>query len=288
MEKKENQKQVICDSIIDKFKKRKRCTKRIASNITLNLISVSILPHNVCWSDMEGFVTRRFGPFSHYFRNAKNEIIAGMRFNVTYHCKGQYNANGLYLAEATITPYKIFAHPGYELICNVTASDPINYGTKANPIAGFVLKVQTQVRSRHPLMSNPLNLGQQDATQQSSTQQDSTQQSSTQQSSNQQDLKQLSSNQQSSTQQNSYQINIEEVSMLSDILLKSKALQSKVVNCKNLITKNIVLPKPNRRTKCVVPTKISHHRNSKVNVEEQCLSVLIRGDCQVYLLSDYM
>lgn len=39
------------------------------SNITFNSISVSVIPRNVEWYDMEGFVMRKYGPFSFNFKD---------------------------------------------------------------------------------------------------------------------------------------------------------------------------------------------------------------------------
>jgi len=240
MKKIENQKFVFCDSFKDKFGKRKYCTKRIASNIYLNLVSVSILPQNACWSDMDGFVARKYGPFEFDFRNAKEDIIAGMRLYVTYNCNGQFNSTGHYLAEATISPCRIFANPGYELTCNVTASNPINYGTKANPIAGVVLKVQMQVKSYHKLKSNSLY---------------------------------------------SLENSIESKALLNsdepvdEINLTANNNSSIAINSRAIISST-----HSHHTESVASSNISHRCRSRLNVEEQYLNVIVRGDCQVNLL----
>lgn len=122
------------------------------SNITFNSTSVSILPPNASWSDMEGFVLRRYGPFKFNFTNAKNDTIAEIVLFISYGCNGKFNSSGHYLADATVSPYSIFANPGYHFTCNVTASDPINFGTTSDPIPGVNLKLQMQVKSYNKLI----------------------------------------------------------------------------------------------------------------------------------------
>ena len=294
----ENQKPIVCNSKVRRFLKRKHCSKRIPSNIQLNLISVSILPRGAGWSEMEGFVTRKYGPFVYYFRNEKDEIIAGIRFHVTYHCKGQSNGKGFYLAEATITPYKLYAHRGYELICNVTASDPMNYGTKADPIAGFVLKVQLQVRSKHPLKSNPLNSNPLNSNPLNTTPLNTTPLKTTPLNSTLIDTQQnqVILNQQSQNQQSQNQQSPDQQSKKQNKTIKSrlKSIQSPLVKRKNILIgviprKQIILPISHPQgMQSITTVQTSGYKENRINVEEQHLSVLIRGDCQVSLLSDYL
>lgn len=124
------------------------------SNISLNLISVSVLPEKAEWSDMEGFLSRKYGPFEFSFRNQNNDIVAGITFYVSYNCQGKYNSSGHYLAEATISPSEAFADPDCYFTCNVTAGEPVNYGTRADPVAGVTLKVQMRVISRDTLKTD--------------------------------------------------------------------------------------------------------------------------------------
>ncbi|EQK43216.1 hypothetical protein C672_2160 [[Clostridium] bifermentans ATCC 638] len=119
----------------------------IESNVNFKSVSVSVLPKNAVWEDMEGFVDRKYGPFGYYIRNKNDEIIANLIFYFSYSCKGTFNGKGSYLADATVSPKTISASPGYYLDCNVTASEPKNYGTKENPAPGVTLRLQVKISS---------------------------------------------------------------------------------------------------------------------------------------------
>ncbi|ATW26656.1 hypothetical protein [Candidatus Formimonas warabiya] len=242
MDKIKNQKFATGDSFKAKFAQRKHI-KQIASNISLNLISVSVLPQNAKWSDMEGFVARKYGPFGFNFRNVNEDIIAGMTFYVSYNCHGQFNSAGQYLAEATISPRDIFANPEYYLTCNVTASNPINYGTKADPIAGVILKVQMQVKSYHKLKSNPHYALENSIV-----------------------PKVLSNSDEP----------------MNDINLIAANDSSKAIDSKAIISSAY-----SHDTESVTASETLCYKGSRSNAEEQYLNVIVRGDCQVALISAY-
>ncbi len=132
----------------------KRSTQRLKSNITVNSITVSVLPRRTSWSDIQGFKAMKYGPFVFRFRNINNEIVAGITFYISYNSFGEFDEKSNYLSEVTVLPVEVFAKPGYDFVCDVTAGKPMNYGTKDNPIAGVVLKVQLQVNSFHKLKSD--------------------------------------------------------------------------------------------------------------------------------------
>lgn len=123
----------------------------IESNVNFNSVSVSVLPKNAVWEDIEGFVDRKYGPFGYSIRNENDEIIASLIFYFAYSCKGTFNGKGSYLADATVSPKIISASPGYYLDCNVTASEPKNYGTKENPAPGVTLRLQVKISSYRDL-----------------------------------------------------------------------------------------------------------------------------------------
>jgi hypothetical protein len=246
---------VIGDSIKDKFPKRKYGRGHIASNISLNIISASVLPQNVSWSDMEGFVSRKFGLFKFNFKNANDDIVAGMEFYVTYNCKGQYNSTGQYLTEVTISPNEIFANTGYELTCNVTASEPINYGTRANPIAGVVLKVQMQVKSHYKLKTDPLHSLE-----------------------NPIETKVLPNSDELVEEGTSTATNYSSIAKNSETIIPSSRVKdSEVINSLSR----------SHQTVNTVSSKLSHLYRNGFYVEEQFLNVIVRGDSQVSILSAY-
>lgn len=147
----ENKKIENCNNIdINLIKNEYRLTNT-ESNISFNSVSVSVLPKDVEWYEMEGFVDRKYGPFDYIFKSIKNEVVGRVKFNFSYSCKGKYNSKGFFLANATVYPKLLFASSGYYLECNVSASNPRNYGTEDEPIPGVDLKLQVRIKSYEKL-----------------------------------------------------------------------------------------------------------------------------------------
>ncbi|WGX75258.1 hypothetical protein QJS64_14595 [Paraclostridium bifermentans] len=119
-----------CEKFESKIIKNNWSCNGIESNVNFNSVSISVLPIDANWYDMEGFIDKMYGPFNYTIENKNGDIIAKLDFYFTYSCKGSFNGNGKYLADATVSPKLIFASPGCYLDCNVSASAPKTMGLK--------------------------------------------------------------------------------------------------------------------------------------------------------------
>lgn len=124
------------------------------SNIIFNSISASVLPSKANWSDMEGFSGKKYGPFEINFMDESYNNVAGISFYISYNCNGKYNSKGAYLTDIIVAPKIIYAKPTYYFTCDVTFSEPINYGTAEDPIAGITLTLKMEVKSYNSLDSS--------------------------------------------------------------------------------------------------------------------------------------
>ncbi len=252
--------------------------RNIGSNIHLNLSTVSIIPKTACWSDMEGFMSRKYGPFVFHFRNSKGDIVAGIRLYVTYNCNGKYNSTGHYLSKVGISPYEIFSNMGYDLTCDVSASGPINFGTKEEPIAGVILKVTMKLKSYKELLStvtsytlDSLIQNQNEAT---DTELLIVETSSLENSMN--DYKKEDYDKQEKLEINSEADDRESNNNESNDSERNSMVNKELSNRARKDDMNAFKGK--------VANMITSNKY-KVNTEMQFLNVIIRGDCQVSILS---
>lgn len=143
----EGKKLKSCNDLEVKVVKNEYRLSNKGSNVNFNSLLVSVLPRDVDWCKMEGFIDEKYGPFNYIFKNTKDEIVAKLDFWFNCSCKGTYNSRGRFLVDATVCPKLAFAAPGYFLDCNLTGGNPKNYGTVEDPIPGIILKLQVRLKS---------------------------------------------------------------------------------------------------------------------------------------------
>ena len=106
------------------------------------------IPKGVSWTDMEGFKDYRWGPFGWDFSNILGMDNVKFSWNFIWSCKGSYNGHGAFIMNAGASIIEIYAAWGYTVNVNVNVdSNPINYGTKVDPIAGLAVEVTFDLRS---------------------------------------------------------------------------------------------------------------------------------------------
>lgn len=106
------------------------------------------IPKGVSWTDMEGFKDYRWGPFGWDFSNILGMDNVKFSWNFVWSCKGSYNGHGAFIMNAGASIIEIYAAWGYTVNVNVNVdSNPINYGTKVDPIAGLAVEVTFDLRS---------------------------------------------------------------------------------------------------------------------------------------------
>jgi len=106
------------------------------------------IPKGADWSDMEGFVDYRWGPFGWDFSNILGMENVKFSWNFVWSCKGSYNGHGAFIMNAGASIVEIYAAWGYTVNVNVNVdSTPINYGTKVDPVAGIAVEVTFDLKS---------------------------------------------------------------------------------------------------------------------------------------------
>ena len=101
------------------------------------------VPKGADWTELEGFVDARWGPFCWEYENLWGSTVAKFSWYFSWTCKGSYNRKGAYIMNAGVAIKEIYS--AWTFNVDVTASvesNPVNYGTKANPIAGLAIQVQ--------------------------------------------------------------------------------------------------------------------------------------------------
>jgi len=106
------------------------------------------VPKGVTWTDLEGFKDYRWGPFGWDFSNILGMNNVKFTWNFVWSCKGSYNGHGAFIMQAGASIVEIYAAWGYTVNVSCTVdSNPINYGTKVDPIAGLSVEVTLDLRS---------------------------------------------------------------------------------------------------------------------------------------------
>jgi len=106
------------------------------------------VPKNVKWDELEGFQDRSFGPFGWEFKNTFGVTNVNFKWHFSYACKGSYNGHGAFLLNVGTGIEEIYVAWGYTVNVNaVVDSQPTNYGTKVDPIAGLSIEVTMEVKT---------------------------------------------------------------------------------------------------------------------------------------------
>jgi len=106
------------------------------------------IPKDADWMDLEGFQDMSYGPFAWTFKNTLGTTNVNFKWHFAYACKGSYNGHGAFLLNVGTAIEEIYAAWGYTVNVNATVdSNPVNYGTKVDPIAGLAVEVTMDVKS---------------------------------------------------------------------------------------------------------------------------------------------
>jgi len=106
------------------------------------------IPKGLQWNELEGFTDYKWGPFEWDFNNVVGMTNVKFHWNFAWSCKGSYNGHGAFIMNAGAAVVEIYAAWGYtvDVTCTVD-SNPVNYGTKVDPIAGLAVEVTLNVKS---------------------------------------------------------------------------------------------------------------------------------------------
>jgi len=103
------------------------------------------VPQGVSWSSLEGFKDARWGPFQWEFENVFTTTVK-FHWYFAWSCKGSYNGHGAFIMNAGASVEEIYAAWGFTVGVTCTVdSNPVNYGSKVDPIAGLAVEVTLSV-----------------------------------------------------------------------------------------------------------------------------------------------
>jgi len=107
-----------------------------------------VVPKNVKWDELEGFRDMSFGPFGWEFKNVYGMTNINFKWHFAYACKGSYNGHGAFLMNVGTGIEEIYVAWGYNVnVKAVVDTNPTNYGTKVDPIAGLTIEVTMEVKT---------------------------------------------------------------------------------------------------------------------------------------------
>lgn len=121
-------------------------------SVKINNVSVSVIPECKKWFELQGFKESKYGPFNYKFKDSNGEDIGNFKFYFHYNHSGNNEGNGKYLENVTVIPEYVSISSGYNFICNVTHSRPMNYGTFYDPIAAIIINIDISVEGINNLI----------------------------------------------------------------------------------------------------------------------------------------
>lgn len=132
-----------------------KCIEDKNSIITINNISVSVIPEGLSLKDLKGFKRKKCTPIFCSLKTFDNFNIATFEIHFSCQYGGNYDNRGYYLANASASIKNIIIYQGFNLTFNTLSSEALNYGSFTDPIAGLILSVEAVVDSCYHLVSTP-------------------------------------------------------------------------------------------------------------------------------------
>ena len=113
---------------------------------------IAVLPNaSIEWNAMENWK----GPAAHTYVIIKKNIFGNpiMRntYTVAYNYGGQLNGRGAFIANATIIPSDVRVSYGWQLDAEAQIGQPVNVGSKDDPVAGIDLSIRWRVSNSFSL-----------------------------------------------------------------------------------------------------------------------------------------
>ena len=99
--------------------------------------------------DLENWEGPASKDYTLHYANKKNKKVVEFTFRVIYTYGGSYQGHGKFLNNVTITPTSIKLASGYHFTFDLNTLEPINIGTKTDPIAGIQMELRWLVESSH-------------------------------------------------------------------------------------------------------------------------------------------
>ncbi len=110
--------------------------------------TVSVLPlSQPNWQQMETWKGPQAKSYTLQAKNLYGVVVVSHTYTVAFHYGGSLDGRGQFLANATIIPTNVNVMWGFTLNSDVKVGDPLNSGTKADPIPGIGLGLEWAMSS---------------------------------------------------------------------------------------------------------------------------------------------
>lgn len=110
--------------------------------------TVSVLPQSQPnWQQMETWKGPQAKSYTLAAKNLYGVVVVSHTYTVAFHYGGSLDGHGQFLANATIIPTNVNVLWGFTLNSEVKVGDPLNSGTKKDPIPGIGLGLEWSMSS---------------------------------------------------------------------------------------------------------------------------------------------
>lgn len=116
--------------------------------INVKTQSISVLPDvSPNWTEMETWRGPMAKSYTISAKNLYGATVISHTYTVAFHYGGSLDGRGQFLANATIIPTNVSVSWGFTLNSQVNTGQPLNTGTRANPIPGVDLSLEWSMSS---------------------------------------------------------------------------------------------------------------------------------------------
>ena len=116
--------------------------------INVKTQSISVLPDSSpTWTEMETWRGPAAKSYTIAAKNLYGVTVISHTYTVAFHHGGSLGGRGQFLANATIIPTNVDVSWGFSLNSQVQVGQPLNTGTKANPVPGVDLSLEWSMSS---------------------------------------------------------------------------------------------------------------------------------------------
>ncbi len=116
--------------------------------INVKTQSIAVLPDvSPNWMEMEKWQGPVARSYTIAAKNLYGATVISHTYTVAFHYGGSLSGKGQFLANATIIPTKVSVAWGFSLDSDVKVGQPLNTGTRSNPIPGIDLSLEWSMRS---------------------------------------------------------------------------------------------------------------------------------------------
>lgn len=143
---------VILDQVILIGSKVVNIVKAGAPVVNVRTDAVSVVPMGARgWQDLAGWQAPMSRVYELQFVNGFGVHVVNARLKVSASYGGSYNGHGKYLANVYIVPTALNVYWGFNVNIWLENHDPVNAGTKANPVAALGVDLRYKISTVFPI-----------------------------------------------------------------------------------------------------------------------------------------